>query len=165
MSYNDPLADTIPVSQVLLDIAPSYFRHMESTSSRPSALAKLLGFYTVEIKNLESGSIQAKADLLVMENLFYNRNVTKTFDLKGIQGRKCKGPGANLSKSSAGEGKEGEKESAGKVGQRGKRTLFDGDWIEGEVLACHLMGLWFKVNIRSTEIPNPGSTALKTCLE
>ena len=96
-------------SQVLLDIAPSYFKYMESTSSRPSAIAKLLGFYTVEIKNLETGVIQAKTDLLVMENLFYNQKISKTFDLKGIQGRKVKAD----SKAS------------------GKRTLFDGEWIEG----------------------------------
>ena len=64
-------------SQVLLDIAPSYFKYMESTSSKPSAIAKLLGFYTVEIKNLETGVMQAKTDLLVMENLFYDRRFAK----------------------------------------------------------------------------------------
>lgn len=91
------------------EIAPSYFRYMESTSSKPTVLAKLLGFYTVEIKNLESNNVQAKADLLVMENLFYDQNVTKTFDLKGIQGRKVKTSGSGSP----------------------KKTLFDADWIEG----------------------------------
>ena len=56
---------------------------MESTASKASLLAKLLGFYTVEIRNLENGTIQAKADLLVMENLFYDHNPNRRFDLKG----------------------------------------------------------------------------------
>ena len=83
---------------------------MEATASRPTVLAKLLGFYTVEVRNLETGATQSKADLLVMENLFYDRKITKTFDLKGIQGRKVKASsGAN------------------------SKTLFDGEWIEGDV--------------------------------
>ncbi|PPQ72280.1 hypothetical protein CVT26_006501, partial [Gymnopilus dilepis] len=61
--------------QVLNDLAPSYFRYMDSTASRPSALVKLLGFYTIEIRNLETGSVQSKADLLVMENLFWGMRV------------------------------------------------------------------------------------------
>ena len=82
---------------------------MDSTANRASILAKLLGFYTVEVRNLETGTVQAKADLLVMENLFYNQKPTKTFDLKGIQGRKVK---ANSNSAS--------------------KTLFDSEWIEGK---------------------------------
>jgi len=96
--------------QVLIELAPSYFMHMESTASRASILAKLLGFYTVEVRNLETGTVLAKADLLVMENLFHGQKPTKTFDLKGIQGRKVKAS----SNSSA------------------SKTLFDSEWIEGE---------------------------------
>jgi 1-phosphatidylinositol-3-phosphate 5-kinase len=66
-----------------------------------------MGFYTIEIRNLETGAVQAKADLLVMENLFYGQTIAKTFDLKGIQGRRVK------TKTST------------------SKTLFDGDWIEG----------------------------------
>lgn len=84
---------------------------MDATASKPTVLAKLLGFYTVEIKNLETGVTQAKADLLVMENLFYNQSIAKTFDLKGIQGRKVK-PSNNAS---------------------GSKILFDGEWIEGAI--------------------------------
>jgi len=94
--------------EVLIELAPSYFRHMEGTTRKASVLAKLLGFYTVEIRNLETGAVQAKADLLVMENIFYGQNVSKTFDLKGIQGRKVKTASPSASK-----------------------TLFDGEWIEG----------------------------------
>ncbi|KAH9172446.1 hypothetical protein EDB89DRAFT_2069734 [Lactarius sanguifluus] len=90
--------------QVLIDLAPSYFLHMESTASRASILAKLLG------------TVQAKADLLVMENLFYGQKPTRTFDLKGIQGHKVK---ANSSSSMS-------------------KTLFDSEWIEG---ACQQRAL------------------------
>jgi 1-phosphatidylinositol-3-phosphate 5-kinase len=98
--------------QVLNELGPSYFRYMDSTAGKPTVLAKLLGFYTVEIRNLESGTVQSKADLLVMENLFYDREVVKTFDLKGIQGRKVK------AKSDVNN-------------TQNSKTLFDGEWIEG----------------------------------
>jgi 1-phosphatidylinositol-3-phosphate 5-kinase len=103
-------------SSVLIDLAPSYFRYMASTADEPTALAKLLGFYTVEIKNVESGNTQTKADLLVMENLFYDQNISKTFDLKGIHGRKVKA-------TSSGSGQK-------------NTILFDGDWIEGRHRSC-----------------------------
>ena len=86
---------------------------MESTEKQASVLAKLLGFYTVEIRNLESGTGQSKADLLVMENLFYAQTIDKTFDLKGIQGRKVKATS----------------------NQSASKTLFDGEWIEGKLRA------------------------------
>lgn len=94
-------------------MGPAYFRHMDATVNKPTVLAKILGFYTVEIRNLETGATQAKADLLVMENLFYKHNILKTFDLKGIQGRRVK---------------------AAAQSQHGSKTLFDGDWIEGMML-------------------------------
>jgi hypothetical protein len=42
--------------------------------------------YTVEVKDFESGAT-TKADLVVMENLFYNHKVDKTFDLKSRDAR------------------------------------------------------------------------------
>ncbi|CAL1702515.1 unnamed protein product [Somion occarium] len=104
--------------QVLIDMGPAYFRHMDATVNKPTVLAKILGFYTVEIRNLETGATQAKADLLVMENLFYKHNILKTFDLKGIQGRRVK---------------------AAAQSQHGSKTLFDGDWIEGQQKALTLL--------------------------
>ena len=105
------------ISQVLIELGPSYFKYIESTASRPTVLAKLVGFYTIEIRNLETGTVQSKADLLVMENLFYNRKIDRTFDLKGIQGRKVK-----------------TKQS----GTHKYKTLFDGEWIEGVFLPVFL---------------------------
>ncbi|KIL57862.1 hypothetical protein M378DRAFT_27805 [Amanita muscaria Koide BX008] len=105
---------------VLLESGPSYFRYMESTVSKPTVLVKILGVYTVEVKNSESGTT-SKVDLVVMENLFYNYKVDKTFDLKGIQGRKVK--------VSAGDVQEGQR----------RQTLFDGEWIEGQQKALMLV--------------------------
>ncbi|KZT66473.1 hypothetical protein DAEQUDRAFT_714832 [Daedalea quercina L-15889] len=107
--------------QVLIDLGPSYFRYMDSTATRPSVLAKLLGFYTIEIRNLENGATQARADLLVMENLFYGQKISKTFDLKGIQGRKVKASNA------------------------ASKTLFDGEWIEDQRRALTLVRPYSKV--------------------
>lgn len=106
------LISFLPYRQVLIELAPSYFRYMDATASKATVLAKLVGFYTIEIKNLETGAVQSKADLLVTENLFYDRNISKTFDLKGIQGRKVK----THAKLNSG------------------KTLFDGEWIEGKCL-------------------------------
>ncbi|GLB42601.1 putative phosphatidylinositol-4-phosphate 5-Kinase [Lyophyllum shimeji] len=99
--------------QVLIDLGPSYFRYLDTTEHRPTVLTKMLGFYTIEIRNLETGIVQSKTDLLVMENLFYTQKASKTFDLKGIQGRRVR-PANGF-----------------KVAQNPK-TLYDGEWIEGQ---------------------------------
>jgi 1-phosphatidylinositol-3-phosphate 5-kinase len=91
---------------------------MESKAGKPTVLAKLIGFYTIEIRNLETGVVQSKADLLVMENLFYDQNISKTFDLKGIDGRKVE--------ASAAQGHT-------------SKTLFDGEWIEGMLIRPQLI--------------------------
>ncbi|KAF8742340.1 hypothetical protein AX14_005203 [Amanita brunnescens Koide BX004] len=98
---------------VLQELAPACFQYVESTASRPTALVKLLGYYTIEVKNHESGVNNGRIDLVVMENLFYDRKVDKTFDLKGIQGRKVKPTANDL------------------LDGRRRQTLFDGEWIEG----------------------------------
>jgi 1-phosphatidylinositol-3-phosphate 5-kinase len=82
---------------------------MDGTTMRASVLAKLMGFYTVEMANLVSGDKDV-VHLLVIENLFFEHHVVKTFDLKGIQGRKVK---------------------ANAVPGEVTRTLFDMEWVEG----------------------------------
>jgi 1-phosphatidylinositol-3-phosphate 5-kinase len=42
----------------------------------------MLGFYQIMIKNPSTGT-EIKWDILVMENLFYDRKTTRIFDLKG----------------------------------------------------------------------------------
>ena len=121
--------------QSLIDLAPSYFQYLDSTATKATLLAKLIGFYTVEIRNLESGSVQAKADLLVMENLFYDQRIDKTFDLKGIQGRKVKAAGTP------------------------SRTLFDGEWIEGTFVDSTFQAGY--ESLRSTTYVDSGQTSFE----
>lgn len=119
---------------------------MESTTSKATVLAKLIGFYTIEIRNLESGTVQSKADLLIMENLFYGRTINKTFDLKGIQGRKVKA-GANSANPT-----------------QNSKTLFDGEWIEGPSYhpgkKVRQLNVFF---LRSTTNSHARSTSLQKC--
>lgn len=62
--------------------APSYFEYMTQAlfHDLPTVLAKFLGFYQLQI---QSASRQIKLYVLVMENLFYGRNFTRIYDLKG----------------------------------------------------------------------------------
>jgi len=64
--------------------APSYFEYMSQAffHELPTVLAKILGFYQIGSKNPVTGKTM-KMDVLVMENLFYNRKTTRIFDLKG----------------------------------------------------------------------------------
>lgn len=66
------------------DFAPVYFKYLtDSLSSRsPTCLAKILGIYQVSVKNLKGGK-ETKMDLMVMENLFFNRSISRVYDLKG----------------------------------------------------------------------------------
>lgn len=64
--------------------APNYFQYIKKAylEQRPTVLAKILGVYTIGFRNTQTNSAM-KQDLLVMENLLYNRKVSQTFDLKG----------------------------------------------------------------------------------
>jgi len=67
-----------------VEFAPHYFRHLtESLSSRsPTCLAKIMGLYQVSIKSLKGGR-EVKMDLMVMENIFFQRTISRVYDLKG----------------------------------------------------------------------------------
>ena len=71
-------------TQTFLRFAPSYFEFMGSAlfHELPSCIAKMLGFYQITIKN-PATSVEFNWFVLVMENLFYDRSRTRTFDLKG----------------------------------------------------------------------------------
>ncbi|XP_057765894.1 putative 1-phosphatidylinositol-3-phosphate 5-kinase FAB1C [Salvia miltiorrhiza] len=64
------------------EFAPQYFKYLKDalTSGSPTCLAKVLGIFQVTVK--KSGK-EVKMDLMVMENLFYKRNISKVYDLKG----------------------------------------------------------------------------------
>ncbi|XP_055800606.1 putative 1-phosphatidylinositol-3-phosphate 5-kinase FAB1C [Solanum dulcamara] len=66
------------------EFGPDYFKYLtDSVSSRsPTCLAKVLGIYQVSVKHLKGGR-ETKMDLIVMENLFFGRTISKVYDLKG----------------------------------------------------------------------------------
>ncbi|KAJ4843400.1 hypothetical protein Tsubulata_013306 [Turnera subulata] len=66
------------------EFAPEYFKYLTESlnSGSPSCLAKILGIYQVTVKHLRGGK-ETKMDLMVMENLFYKRQVSRVYDLKG----------------------------------------------------------------------------------
>lgn len=64
-----------------LGFAPAYFQYMSEAffSELPTVLAKIFGFYSIGYKNSATGK-SMRMDVLVMENLFYQRNVKKVND-------------------------------------------------------------------------------------
>ncbi|KAF8204364.1 hypothetical protein K438DRAFT_1819712 [Mycena galopus ATCC 62051] len=80
-----------PELQTMETFAPAYFDYMSSAVSadRPTLLAKIFGCYKLTFKKngkdrAPSGkSKSTQMNLLVMENLFYDRRFSKLYDLKG----------------------------------------------------------------------------------
>ncbi|KAM3589761.1 Mitochondrial distribution and morphology protein 12 [Umbelopsis sp. WA50703] len=70
--------------EAFLRFAPAYFQYMSEAffHELPTVLAKIFGFYSIGFKNSATGK-SMRMDVLIMENLFYKRNVKKIFDLKG----------------------------------------------------------------------------------
>ncbi|KAI1209219.1 uncharacterized protein F4807DRAFT_427631 [Annulohypoxylon truncatum] len=78
-----------------LKFAPAYFSLMAEAlfHDLPSVIAKMLGFFQVSIRNPVTNT-EIKLDLLLMENLFYDRAPTRIFDLKGsMRNRKIQSTG------------------------------------------------------------------------
>ncbi|CAK9166856.1 unnamed protein product [Ilex paraguariensis] len=66
------------------EFAPQYFKYLTDSlsSGSPTCLAKVLGIYQVTVKHGKGGK-ETKMDLMVMENLFFNRTISRLYDLKG----------------------------------------------------------------------------------
>jgi 1-phosphatidylinositol-3-phosphate 5-kinase len=82
-------------TQSFLKFAPNYFQIMSEAffHELPSVIAKMLGFYQIIVKNPVTG-IEYTWNLLLMENLFYDRSPTRIFDLKGsMRNRKIQSTG------------------------------------------------------------------------
>jgi len=82
-------------TQAFLKFAPAYFNIISEAlfHELPTVIAKMLGFYQIVIKNPVTGT-EIKWDVLVMENLFYDRSPTRIFDLKGsMRNRKIQSTG------------------------------------------------------------------------
>ncbi|TFK56509.1 hypothetical protein OE88DRAFT_1803203 [Heliocybe sulcata] len=75
--------------QTMETFGPSYFDYMSSavTANRPTLLAKVFGCYKIAFRKTKDNgsgrSTSLQMNLLVMENLFYDRRFSKIYDLKG----------------------------------------------------------------------------------
>ncbi|KAL9050431.1 MAG: hypothetical protein Q9162_006645 [Coniocarpon cinnabarinum] len=71
-------------AQAFVRFAPDYFDYMTKClfHSLPSAIAKILGLYHINIKNPVTG-VEFTGYLQVMENVFYEGPSNRMFDLKG----------------------------------------------------------------------------------
>lgn len=64
--------------------APLYFQYMQRAivQNKGTLLAKILGVFEVRQRNSVTNKT-AKQFILVIENLFYDRKISRIFDLKG----------------------------------------------------------------------------------
>jgi hypothetical protein len=78
--------------QMFLDNAVSYFDYLSKAffHGLPTVLCKILGVYQIGYHNRVTGR-RSMEQIVVMPNIFYGRNVSYTFDLKGsLRGRHTK---------------------------------------------------------------------------
>ena len=70
--------------QSFLEFAPHYFQYITQSivNGVKTLLCKILGVFKVGFKNSASGS-GMNMEFLVMENLFFGREVSRSYDLKG----------------------------------------------------------------------------------
>ncbi|KAF8946973.1 1-phosphatidylinositol-3-phosphate 5-kinase [Haplosporangium gracile] len=70
--------------EAFIKFAPHYFRYMKEAiyNKQPTVLAKIFGFYRVGYKHGALGR-SMNMDVLIMENLFYDRKNLQIYDLKG----------------------------------------------------------------------------------
>ncbi|KAK9074536.1 hypothetical protein SSX86_007134 [Deinandra increscens subsp. villosa] len=66
------------------EFAPQYFKYLSDSlnTGSPTCLAKIVGIYQVNVKHLRGGK-ESKTIVMVMENLFFKRNISRVYDLKG----------------------------------------------------------------------------------
>ncbi|XP_076902454.1 putative 1-phosphatidylinositol-3-phosphate 5-kinase FAB1C [Bidens hawaiensis] len=66
------------------EFAPQYFKYLTDSlnTGSPTCLAKIVGIYQVNVKHLRGGK-ESKTIVMVMENLFFKKNISRVYDLKG----------------------------------------------------------------------------------
>lgn len=71
--------------EAFVQMAPSYFSYFVQAlfHGLPTVLVKIFGFYQIQVQNGTSSSKSYTLDVLIMENLFYDRKTSRIFDLKG----------------------------------------------------------------------------------
>jgi 1-phosphatidylinositol-3-phosphate 5-kinase len=89
--------------QMFLDCAPAYFEYLSKAffHGLPTMLCKIVGVYQIGYHNIETGK-RTMEQVAVMQNIFYGRNVSRVFDLKGsLRGRFAKNLSSNRDKTDA----------------------------------------------------------------
>ncbi|ODV85343.1 hypothetical protein CANARDRAFT_199346 [[Candida] arabinofermentans NRRL YB-2248] len=71
--------------EAFVQFAPSYFEYFAQAlfHNLPTVLVKIFGFYQIQVKTTIPGARSYTLDVLIMENLFYDRKMSRIFDLKG----------------------------------------------------------------------------------
>lgn len=75
--------------QMFLDCAPAYFEYLSKAffHGLPTVLCKIVGVYQIGVHDRVTGK-RSMEQVAIMQNIFYNRKITKVFDLKGsLRGR------------------------------------------------------------------------------
>jgi len=75
--------------QMFLDCAPAYFEYLSKAffHGLPTVLCKIVGVYQIGYHNRVTGK-RSMEQVAVMQNIFYNKKISKIFDLKGsLRGR------------------------------------------------------------------------------
>ena len=96
--------------QMFLDCSPAYFEYLSKAffHGLPTVLCKIVGVYQIGYHNRLTGK-RSMEQVAVMQNIFFGRNISKIFDLKGsLRGRFTRQGNLDKEKSS-GKGKQGRK--------------------------------------------------------
>ena len=76
----------LSIFPLCVNLSPTFVRSFVC-SSRPTVLCKTVGVYEIGYHNRETGK-RSMVQVAVMQNIFYGRQISKTFDLKGsLRGR------------------------------------------------------------------------------
>jgi 1-phosphatidylinositol-3-phosphate 5-kinase len=68
----------------VVEFLPHYMSYLKESlrTRRPSVMTRMVGVFRIGFRNSQTGRAW-KQDVLVMENLFFSRNIARIFDLKG----------------------------------------------------------------------------------
>jgi len=128
--------------QSFIEFAPHYFRYITQCVQKEekTLLGKIVGVFKTGFKNTTTG-LGMNMEFLIMENLFFEKEVTKSYDLKGsirnrlmAEGEECAGQvllDENLLRISC--------ESPLYIGQEDKEALNDAVRRDTAFLASHQM--------------------------
>ena len=122
--------------QMFLDYAPAYFEYISKAffHNMETVLCKVVGVYTIGYQNRVSGK-RYMEQVVVMQNLFHERVITRVFDLKGSARARYV-----QVDDTEGNGEDGSGEKGGKSGKGSQRVLLDDNFMEfteGRPLPLH----------------------------